>query len=196
MDPSTKHYTSLKHFKILQNRHNPIKRDQIENAFENDLEIFRITKSFKRTLRWMCSKNMLPSDRQCPCCELPLRIVNMHTKVKDGLIFKCSRLECRDIKVSIRESTIFDGSHMTLMEILRIIFYYFVRGFNALQTYRDLAEFGLRSLQYGYVYDVYKRVRHLIHVYFQNHYRRYKLGQMGRGVEIDESKFTHHGKGG
>lgn len=139
---------------------------------------------------------MLPSERKCPCCELPLRLVNMHTKVKDGLLFKCSRLECRDIKVSIRESTIFDGSHMTLMEILRIVFYYFVRGFNALQTFRDLAEFGLKSLQYGYVYDVYKRVRHLIHVYFQNHYRRYKLGQMGRAVEIDESKFTHHGKGG
>ena len=144
----------------------------------------------------MCSKNMLPSERKCPCCELPLRLVNIHTKVKDGLLFKCSRLECRDIKVSIRESTIFDGSHMTLMEILRIVFYYFVRGFNALQTFRDLAEFGLKSLQYGYVYDVYKRVRHLIHVYFQNHYRRYKLGQMGRAVEIDESKFTHHGKGG
>ena len=27
VDPSTKHYTSLKHFKVLQNRHNPIKRD-------------------------------------------------------------------------------------------------------------------------------------------------------------------------
>lgn len=61
-----------------------------------------------------------------------MRIVNMHTKVKDGLVFKCSRLECRDIKISIREGTIFDGSHMTLMEILRVVFYYFVRGFNAL----------------------------------------------------------------
>jgi len=56
----------------------------------------------------------------------------MHTQVKDGLVFKCTRLECRDIKISIREGTIFDGSHMTLMEILRVIFYYFVRGFNAL----------------------------------------------------------------
>jgi hypothetical protein len=114
----------------------------------------------------MCMKNMLPAERKCPCCENPMRLVNMHTKVKDGLVFKCTRLECRDIKISIREGTIFDGSHMTLMEILRVVFYYFVRGFNALQTYRDLAEFGLKSLQYGYVYDVYRRIRQLVHVYF------------------------------
>lgn len=91
-------------------------------------------------------KNMLPAERKCPCCENSMRLVNMHTKVKDGLVFKCTRLECRDIKISIREGTIFDGSHMTLMEILRVVFYYFIRGFNALQTYRDLAEFGLKSL--------------------------------------------------
>lgn len=83
----------------------------------------------------------------------------MLTKVKDGLLFRCTRLECREIKVSIREGTIFEGSYMTLMEILRIIFYYFIRGFNALQAYRDLAEFRLKSLQYNYVYDVYRRVR-------------------------------------
>ena len=75
---------------------------------------------------------MLLAERKCPCCEMPLRIVNVYTKVKDGLMFRCTWLECRDIKVSIREGTVFDGSHMTLMEILRIVFYYFVRGFNAL----------------------------------------------------------------
>ena len=114
----------------------------------------------------MCNKEMIPCERKCPCCEQPLRLVNIHSKVKDGLVFKCTRLECRDIKVTLREGTLFEGSHMTLMEILRIIFYYFVRGFNALQTYRDLAEFKLKSLQYQYVYDVYKRIRILIHHYF------------------------------
>ena len=67
-----------------------------------------------------------------------MRIVNCLSKVKDGLVFKCSRLECRDIKVSIREGTIFDGNHLTLMEIMR--------GFNALQTFRDLKEFNIPTL--------------------------------------------------
>ncbi len=139
---------------------------------------------------------MLLERRSCPCCDKSMRLINIHSKVKDGLVFKCSRLECRDIKISIREGTIFDGSHMTLMEILRVIFYFFTRGFNALQAYRDLMEYGIPKLQYAYVYDIYRRIRHLIHVYFQNHYRKDKLGQMGRAVEIDESKFTHHAKGG
>lgn len=80
----------------------------------------------------MISKGMLQERRKCPCCEKAMRIINIHSKVKDGLVFKCTRLECRDIKVSIREGTIFDGSHLTLMEILRLIFYFFTRGFNAL----------------------------------------------------------------
>ena len=36
----------------------------------------------------------------------------------------------------------------------------------------------------------------MIHVHFQNLYRKNKLGYFGRAVEIDESKFTHHTKGG
>ena len=51
-------------------------------------------------------------------------------------------------------------------------------------------------LQYEYVYDIYRKVRLLIHLYFQNHYRKNKLGAFGRAVEIDESKFTQHTKGG
>lgn len=125
-----------------------------------------------------------------------MRIINCHSKIKDGLVFKCTRLECRDIKISIREGTIFDTNHLTLMEILRCIFYYFSRGFNALQTFRDLKEFNIPTLQYQYIHDIYKKIRYLIHVYFQNHYRRHKLGHFGRAVEIDESKFTHHTKGG
>ena len=75
-----------------------------------------------------------------------MRIVNVHGKVKDGLVFKCSRLECRDVRVSIREGTIFNENHLTLMETARVVFYYFSRGFNALQTFRDMKEFGIPTL--------------------------------------------------
>ena len=36
----------------------------------------------------------------------------------------------------------------------------------------------------------------LLHQYQQNYFSRHKLGQKGMAVEIDESKFTHFGKGG
>jgi hypothetical protein len=123
-----------------------LKRDQVEKCFTKDLEIYRITKSFTRTLKFMLYNNMLLSSRPCPQCQKPMRILNFHAKVKDGLIFKCSRLECRDLRVSIREGTIFEENKLTLMESMRVIFYYFSRGFNALQTFRDLREFGIPTL--------------------------------------------------
>ncbi len=109
---------------------------------------------------------MIPESRKCPNCENIMRILNCHGKAKDGILFKCSRLECREVKVSIREGTIFDYNNLTLMESIRVIFYYFSRGFNALQTFRDLKEFNIPTLQYVYVYDMYQKVRHLIHTYF------------------------------
>lgn len=159
LSAQTKMFTSLRHFSIRSTKHRPIKRDVVENAFQRDLDIFRITKNFKRTVRWMIAKGMIPDTRCCPLCSNPMRIINNHAKQKDGLLFKCSRLECRDIKINIREGTIFEFNHMTLMEILRVIFYYFSRGFNAMQAFRDLKEFKIPGLQYQYVYDIYRRIR-------------------------------------
>jgi len=36
-----------------------IKRDAVEYCFDRDLEVFRITKKFKRCLKWMIGKGML-----------------------------------------------------------------------------------------------------------------------------------------
>ncbi|CDW84442.1 UNKNOWN [Stylonychia lemnae] len=162
---ATKEFTSLKHFKLKQQRHQPIKRDAVEACFERDLEVFRITKNFRRCLRWMIQKGMLPESRRCPCCDHQMRIINCHSKVKDGVLFKCSRLECRDVRISIREGTIFDQNHMTLMEILRC---------KRIQCTLDIQRPQGIQLALAAVY----------------------LGHFGRAVEIDESKFTHHTKGG
>ncbi len=39
-------------------------------------------------------------------------------------------------------------------------------------------------------------IRQQIHIWTQNHYRKYKLGAFGRIVEIDESLFNTVGKDG
>ena len=143
--------TSLEHFKPLAHKGVPlIKRDHVAAAFQRDLDIFRITRSFPRTLKWITLKQMLPATRNCPNCRNPLRVVDLRQKQKDGIVFKCVREECRSIKISIREGTIWADSSLTLMEGLRVVFYYFLRGFNALQAYRDLSEYNF-STQYGYV---------------------------------------------
>ena len=104
----------------------------MEMQLKKDIEIYRVTKNFRRCLRWVVNKGLIPETRECPYCHKVMRIVNVHAKVKDGLMFKCTRLECRDIKVSIREGTIFNENHLTLIETVRVVFYYVSRGFNAL----------------------------------------------------------------
>jgi hypothetical protein len=133
INPPTKKQTSLYHFRVLPDTsEHKMKRDQVQQQFTADLEINRITKSFELTVKWLCSKSMLYESRECPNCRQTMRLVNSHAKVKDGLIFRCTRAECIETKVGIRTGTIFDGSHLTLMEFLRITFYHFTRGFNAL----------------------------------------------------------------
>ena len=66
---STKQYTSLTHFAVKSTKHRPIKRDVVELAFQRDLDVFRITKSFRRTVRWMIAKGMIPDSRACPFCN-------------------------------------------------------------------------------------------------------------------------------
>lgn len=154
-----------------------IKRDVVEYCFERDLEVFRITRNFKRCLKWMIGKGFLYDNKKCPCCDYPMRLVHSSSKLKDGLIFKCSRVNNHDnypltshssgeVKVSIRNGTLFDGSNLTLMEAVRLVFYYFPRGFNALQAYKDLAEYQIPGLQYQYVAEMYRRIRHVIHINF------------------------------
>lgn len=95
-----------------------------------------------------------------------MRVANSNTRYKDGLIFKCSRHDGTDVKVSIRDGTIFDGAFLSLMEAIRVIFYYFPRGFNAVQAFKDLKEYGIPNIQYNYVWDMYRRIRHLVHLYY------------------------------
>jgi hypothetical protein len=184
---NTKEYTSLRHFKVrhsnikkkeklvrelmsgeqkAMNMQQMIKRDVVELCFERDLEVFRITSKFKRCLKWMVGKGFLYEQKACPCCDKMMRVANSNTRYKDGLIFKCSRHDGTDVKVSIRDGTIFDGAFLSLMEAIRVIFYYFPRGFNAVQAFKDLKEYGIPNIQYNYVWDMYRRIRHLVHLYY------------------------------
>jgi hypothetical protein len=54
------------------------------------------------------------------------------------------------------------------------------------------SEGDLYKLTYKSVFSMFRLVRSQIHVYYQNYYRRQKLGRHGRAIEIDESVFANH----
>ena len=48
-------------------------------------------------------------------------------------------MDCK-LKSSVRLGTVFNHSHLTIMEFIRIVFHYFVRNLNAAQAHLDLRE--------------------------------------------------------
>jgi len=44
------------------------------------------------------------------------------------------------MKVSIRHGTLFNSSKLTIMEIMRLVFHYFIRNFNATQAHMEMRE--------------------------------------------------------
>ena len=149
--------------------------------------MLRATKSFKNAFEWCVRKGLLPPKRMCRCgYEMFVRRCTRF--LADECCFKCPSQSCKR-KISLRTGSLFEASKLTLMEVMRIVFYYFVRGFNAAQASTDLNE--LYPCGYAGVCKAYKKVRKQIHLHTQNEYSKYKLGSSGRPVEVDESVFTH-----
>ena len=57
----------------------------------------------------------------------------------DGYAYFCVNRLCRS-RLNIRNGTFFNTSQYTIMELSRICFHYFVRGYNATQTHLELRE--------------------------------------------------------
>ena len=131
-----------------------------------------------------------------------MKIVKSRKSAVDGFIFECATRACRTYS-HIRSVSMYSISHITIMEITKTIFHYFVRNYNARQAVLDMKEIihsrlspllasddDLYLISYRAVQKMYRMVRRQIHMYTQNLYRRVKLGKYGRAIEIDESIFA------
>lgn len=90
------------------------------------------------------------------------------------------------------------------MELLRVMFHYFIRNYNATQCYLEMNEIvnarlnpqrtaneDIYQISSNTIRHVFVHARKQIHYWTQNNYRRAKLGRFGRQIEIDESVFMH-----
>jgi len=115
------------------------RRLYVEQAFQRDLEVWGATRSTSKTIAWLMMKGLLPIVKSCGTCGSRMRLVSARENHRDGYNYQCKRtLSCS--KVSLRKGTFFDSTKLTLMESVRLIFHYYVRGFNGGQTVRELNE--------------------------------------------------------
>ena len=57
----------------------------------------------------------------------------------DGYAYNCINRNCR-YKINVRTGTFFNTTTYTIMELSRVVFHYFVRTYNATQTYHEMRE--------------------------------------------------------
>jgi len=84
-----------------------------------------------------------------------------------------------------RSGTFFQYSKLTLMELIRIIFFYFMYGFNVISAANHLREF--TNIDHKSVREVYKNMRNKIHEELWRDYEK-KLTKK-KEYEIDEIQF-------
>ena len=126
------------------------------------MPIVRASRSFWPALHYCLQNNLIAPVRNCPdCSDIPMKMSNERRENLDGAIWRCSK--CRKY-VSIRHETMFAGIKITIMEQMRIIFHYFVRNYNAMQTTSELRELtGITA--YRTVALLYRYVRTQVHIW-------------------------------
>ena len=107
-----------------------LRKEMIEYCFSSDLEVVRATRTFKTTLEWAIQKGIMPKRLLCKKCSAPMRIEKSHRSSVDGFVFQCTTRNCRTYS-HIRSVSMYSVSHITIMEITKVIFHYFVRAYNA-----------------------------------------------------------------
>lgn len=181
------------------------RKDLVEYGFTNDLEVVRATRNMKSTIAWCIEKELLPPEKFCHTCRTykKMRLQRYSSGSVEGLSYRCLNVKCNS-RVSMRHGTLLDCASITSMEIIKIIFHYFVRGFNATQAFNEIREimqidrvgFDQEKEDYEYtlgssvVRRIYSLVRKSVHNFMQNQFRRNKLGKHGHAIEIDESIFS------
>ena len=158
---------------------------------EEDYSILYIARSLDSTIQWLMDHNLVFSNPICAVCQN----FNMHhikdTSKADKLRLRCSNKNCLATK-SFRWKSFFEDHKLSLMELVQIMFHYFIRNDSMKEISKHL------PAKTKAISNVYSKLRTAISDYME----ALKLGgQLGiermQGmehgiVEIDETLMTHY----
>jgi len=93
-------------------------------VLEEPLNILSLTRSHEQTLDFLGRRRLLKSEPICSGCGNLMRLPKKKTKA-DRCHHRCRGCE---VTKSIRYQSIFENSKLSLIEMTRLIFYYFTNG--------------------------------------------------------------------
>jgi hypothetical protein len=134
--------------------------------------------------------NLIP---ECKTCQIPLKLtLSKKTENFDGRWYFCTG--CRH-KMSIRFGSFMDEFKCTMMELIRVIFYYYCRGYYVDVVCKELSFYsaGHRNgaqMAKQMLLGVYAFMREVISERVIRDLRKQKLGGIGKEVWLDTYKLN------
>ena len=124
-------------------------------------------------------KVLFSFNGDCSRCANGRINLRQDKSMPDGQIWRCSNRRCT-AKLPIRKYAFFSGSHLSLAQVTKLIYYW---------TYRYPIEIAVHetSISEKTVIDFYNFCREVCVVLLEKHSE--KIGGPGKIVEVDESKF-------
>ena len=132
---------------------------------------------------WLRSRGLIPDlcGAICPkCCSRHLQIIKDKSYPKDGLVWRCQKKHCQH-KVSIHKGSWFEGSHLDIVQIIKLTYYW---------VYKCSEQFVKRELLLSSnttIVDWFNFAREVCVVLLEKD--SVPIGEPGKVVEIKESKF-------
>ena len=162
------------------------RRSRVEIEHGSEYDIYHVTTRHETTLRFLREHNLLKNDVSCDICESQMNIIVNNSKA-DLEQLRCPVRNCFTTK-SIRVQSFFSGSKLSLMELTRLLFYYFLQDFSLEEILTKTKISKSTSSQ------IYCKVREMISDYIQATYLHSPFQDPNDEelvVEVDESLFTH-----
>ena len=124
-----------------------------EGIFLNNIHFKYNEEEFKKEniLKFLFDNNILKNNLICEVCEHPMNLVNIKKRI-DGKIWRCKKkgLEPHDIKVNIRNNSIFSNFKTDIRILYFLLFYNFVENKSVKDSYLNCKELS-KQLKIGKV---------------------------------------------
>ena len=155
-------------------------------------EIQVITQNFDSCFVWCQQNELIQQLPECPYCKIPMRVSINSKNIHDAREYTCHNV-CGQM-VSIRKDSFADEFRCTIMELLKIIFYYYCRGYNVETVHKEMAYGISRSggidMSKQMVLGVYSFMREIISNRVIRDIKKKKLGGPGYEVWMDSYKLN------
>lgn len=153
--------------------------DEVFGELENITHRQLVEQMHDNPLEWFAKYGLISNRVRCPECQTFCHLMNSNER-GDGKIWRC---EEGHYKQSIRKDSFFEGSHLTLVQLIDFIYFWSKRMF-----LKDIKE-EVDISSWTTAVDWANFIRDVCGLWCFD--QQEQIGGIGQVVEIDESKWMH-----